>query len=63
MSYMTKSTRMQKNDVQGKLLVLFSGLPEAPPPVLGERADPSKYFKRSWGVQEVEALVPPASWF
>lgn len=59
---MTKSTRMQKKDMQGNLLVLFSGLPDEPP-VLGESFDPPAYFERSSGVPEVEAFDPPVSWF
>lgn len=54
-----KSTRMQKNDMQGNLLVLFSGFDDA----LGERFEPPAYFERSSGVPDVEAFEPPASWF
>lgn len=60
MSYMTKSTRMQKNDMQGKVLVLFSGF--HPLPVIGTRFD-QEYLAKSEGVPDVDAFEPPASWF
>lgn len=59
---MMKSTRMQKNDMQGNLLVLFSGLPEPRLPKTGTRFD-QEYFAKSEGVPEVEAFDPPDNWF
>ena len=59
---MTKSTRMQKNVMQGNLSVLFSGLPDPRLVATGTRFDP-EYFAKSAGVPAVEAFEPLASWF